>query len=340
MGLFSATLSCDALFLASLLQSLANGVVRHSMTSIDSLLDAAPAVRTVLAECADSLASKGVSDVTPMPHLLSLAEEPKLAKRWRLEACTRYLQTFESGASDHAVISVRESGGPGGGSFLLQPDKVEHRLTDQAFVTSIRTRMYLPVFSVAGLCQHRPKQPANAPACGCSRDVHGLHALHCNIGGHVIARHNRLRDYLSSVIQDSTGNPAPVEQNSDATADNRRPDMVFQNWRGETQWVDVAIVSPFARIQGDPRHTRPGSAVSVMEGIKRRKYSTLALVPAVSSHLGRSGQALISLFRSLSRDADPICRSGAVSVMWQDWSCMLQKWNCNILASSGNLIPP
>ena len=223
---------------------------------------------------------------------------------------------------------------------MLQPTKVQHRFTDQAFVTSVRLRMHLPVFSSTGLCQHRPKQPANAPACSCTRDVHGVHALHCNIGGHVIARHNRLRDQLSELIQDSTGNPAPVEQNSDATNDNRRPDMVFQNWRGETQWVDVAIVSPFARMQGDPRHTRPGSAISVMEGVKRRKYSTPALVPAVSSHLGRSGQALISLFRSLSRDADPICRSSAVSVMWQNWSCMLQKWNCNILASSVCLLPP
>ena len=77
-----------------------------------------------------------------------------------------------------------------------------------------------------------------------------------------------------------------------------------------------------------------------MEGVKRRKYATLALVPAVCSHFGRPGQDLIALFRSLGRDADIIDRAGIVSSLWQDWSVTLQKWNCNALASAGELIGP
>ena len=129
----------------------------------------------------------------------------------------------------YVCISLRESGGSGGGSFLLPSTKTEHWFMDQAFVTSVRARMFVPVFNAAGLCQHRPKQPANAPVCGCTRGTHGLHAFNCNVGGYVNARHNHLRDHLSAVIQEATGNPAPVEQNTDATDDNRRADLVFQN---------------------------------------------------------------------------------------------------------------
>jgi len=86
---------------------------------------------------------------------------------------------------------------------------------------------------------------------------------------------------LSPRIEDLTGYPAPTEHKTDAVDDARRPDLAFQTWRGETHWVDVAVVSPFARARGDPRHTRARTAVSVMEGVQRRKYADLALVPTL-----------------------------------------------------------
>ena len=77
-----------------------------------------------------------------------------------------------------------------------------------------------------------------------------------------------------------------------------------------------------------------------MEGVKRRKYASLALVPAVCSHFGRPGRDLVALFRSLARDTDALDRASVVSSLWKDWSCTLQKWNCNALATSGELIGP
>ena len=153
-------------------------------------------------------------------------------------------------------------------------------------------------------------------------------------------RHDRLVNLLSDIIEDATGLPAMTEQHSAVHDDDRHPDLVFQNWRGETQWVDVAVTSPYARIQGNPRHVRAGTAIAVMEGVERRKYQRLALIPAVCTQLGRAGQDLVTLFRSLSRDADPLARSEAVSSMWKQWSCMLHKWNCHILAKAGPLIGP
>ena len=115
--------------------------------------------------------------------------------------------------------------------------------------------------------------------------------------GHVCsARHNRHRDWLSQMIEDATGHPAPVEQNYDATDDNCWPDIVFQNWCGEAQWVDVAIVSPYARAQGNPQNARPGSAVSVMDCIKRRKYATWLLSPLSAVTLDGLARPLLHCF--------------------------------------------
>ena len=202
--------------------------------------------------------------------------------------------------------------------------------------------MHLPVCDIEGPCQHRLRHPSTSirGVCGSTRDTRGFPVFSCHAGGHLIARHDRLRALRSQRIEDLTGNPALVEQNTDVTDDNRRPNLCFQNWRGEARWVDVAVVSPFARAAGDPRHAQAGVTDSIMEGVKRRKYAALALVPAICFHFGRPGQDLISLFRSLGRDSDIIDLSSVVASLWQDWSCTLQKWNCNALASSGELIAP
>ena len=81
------------------------------------------------------------------------------------------------------------------------------------------------------------------------------------------ARHN-LRVLLSRRIEELTRHPAPTQQNTAITDGARRPDLAFQNWRGETRWVDVAAVSPFARACGDPKRLRAGAAASDMEGVK------------------------------------------------------------------------
>ena len=111
-----------------------------------------------------------------------------------------------------------------------------------------RLRMHLPVFDVEGPCQHRLRHPTTAArgVCGCTRDTHGLHVFSCHAGGYPLARHDRLCDLLSNRVEEVTGNPAPIEQNNSASDDNRRPDPTFQNWRGETRWIDVAIFSLFA----------------------------------------------------------------------------------------------
>jgi len=201
--------------------------------------------------------------------------------------------------------------------------------------------MHLRVFAAEGPCQHRLRHPTTAArgVCGCTCGTHGPHIFSCHAGGYLIARHNHLRDLRSRRIEDFTGYSTPTQQNTGVADDARRPDLAFQTLRGETRWVDVAVVSPFARGRGDPRHTRAGTSVGFMEGVKRRKHAALALVPAVCSQFGRPCRDLIALFRCMGRDADLVDRAGVVVSLWQDWSSTLQKWNCDALAPAAELTP-
>ena len=85
--------------------------------------------------------------------------------------------------------------------------------------------------------------------------------------------------------------------------------------------VDVMVVTPHAGSRGgDPRQVRAGVLIAHEEGVKRRKYAQLRLMPAVCAHLGRPGKSLTTLVRSLAKDADVKLRSTMISSIWQSWS--------------------
>ena len=144
---------------------------------------------------------------------------------------------------------------------------------------------------------------------------------------------------MADEIDDATGQPAHVEQQTEAYDDDRHPDVSYQTWRGDTSWLDVAILSPYARPAGQSRSTRAGAAIAAHESFKRRKYHALPLVPLVSAHLGRSGNDLITFVRALFRDHDAATRTQQIGRFWQSWASTLQQWNVKILSSAGRLCP-
>ena len=160
----------------------------------------------------------------------------------------------------------------------------------------------------------------------------------CQTGGGILARHNAGRDMLAAAIVEHSRLPAPTEQHVHVYSDDRHPDIQFIDWRGREVYVDVEIVSPHGR--SDVARTRPGAAIAAAEGVKRRKYAALNLIPAVASHLGCPGKGLVTLVKSICRQTDMVARSAAISAIWQDWSCTLQHWNAHVLSSAGPLMPP
>ena len=202
--------------------------------------------------------------------------------------------------------------------------------------------MHLPIFASEAHCQHLSRATLQHPArrCGCQCDRFGLHALHCQVGGDIVRRHNALRDLTAEeVIPNATGMPAMVEQHEESHGDDRRPDISYQDWRGATSWLDVAIVSPVVRQGGQARHTRAGAAIAAHESMKRRKYPALALTPLVCSHLGRAGAGLVTFIRGICRNSDEGARTMAIGQFWQSWASTLQQHNVKLLSSAGRLVP-
>ena len=216
------------------------------------------------------------------------------------------------------------------------PKKQSHFLTDQETVTAVRLRMCMDVFDGPhAACLHHNRQTV----CGAALDTMGAHALLCRLGGHVVKRHNKLRDTLADILKGVLDTSIHVEQHpAEVTEDERKPDICFLDHRGMRQWIDVAVVSPHPRsLPGQATMTRTGALCESMEATKRRKYDMLSIHPAVMEHLGHMGEGLRSVLQSVHRHADPMKRSRMLDMAYQTLAATLQRENVTLLAAAGTL---
>ena len=85
------------------------------------------------------------------------------------------------------------------------------------------------------------------------------------------------------------------------------------------------------------RH-KAGALIEIEEGVKRRKYRHLPLIPGVVSHLGRLGAGIQGLIKLANRQPIESERSAQINLNYQCIACALQKGNVNILAKAGTFI--
>jgi hypothetical protein len=231
-----------------------------------------------------------------------------------------------------------ESGGPGAGAWLNFPREPEHIFTDVEFKCAARLRMSLPIFqepcsghNVA--CDHKNRHRV----CGANLDTLGIHALCCKLGGHVVQRHNAIRDTIARVMRNATTSTVHIEQNAPDTPSHLlRPDIVFSDFRSRTKHLDVEVCTMHrCRVSGQHK---AGALIETEEGVKRRKYNHLHLIPCVLSHVGRVGRGLQSLLKLIYRQADEGQRSTCIAAAYQSISATLQKGNVQLLAKAGPLV--
>ena len=91
------------------------------------------------------------------------------------------------------------------------------------------------------------------------------------------------------------------------------------------------------RMQG--RH-KAGALIEIEEGVKRRKYRHLPLIPFVLSHLGRMGLGAQALIKLIHRDPSMPARSSAITATYQSIACTLQIGNVALLSNAGTLVKP
>ena len=217
-------------------------------------------------------------------------------------------------------------------------------MSDQEMKTSIRLRMNLGVFvkhmhqNLA--CTHKGGQRSNYRVCNEFLDVKGLHALLCKLGGHVVRRHNRIRDLLAKLIQEQIDATVHVEQHLPGMQpDESHPDIDYIDYRNLRQDLDTEIVTPHPRaLPGDAALHRAGSLIETGESTKRRKYHMVSLLPAVMSHLGRFGTGFQSILKSVNRQKKDGERSAAILEMYQSIGAELQRANVAMLEAAGSLV--
>ena len=105
------------------------------------------------------------------------------------------------------------------------------------FVTCLKYRLGIPLFSTAGLC----------PACGQQNDVMGDHALGCPKTSDRIARHNLLRDVLFDSAVSAALGPVREEKSLLPGRAARPGDIFLRHWSGgkDCAW-DVTVANSLA----------------------------------------------------------------------------------------------
>ena len=284
----------------------------------------------------------GASVASTLAEALSQANgEKKLVRKWRSEVITRIGNQMESGLTSEHVICCRESGGSGGGSWLHFPRKPCHHFTNQEFDTAVRLRMSLPVYHKGPTqtlrCKHKQRAQRGPRVCDEPLDVKGHHALLCKLGGYVDIRHNLGRDCLADLTSSRVQSTVHTEQHTPEMApDQRHPDFDFYDHEQRHVFVDIEVCTPHARSAGAPH--RAGTLIETAEGVKRRKYRHLILIPAVCSHLGRMGKGVQTLLRLICRDCDEKRRSSSIDDCYQTLGCAIQKANVALLGAAGTLL--
>ena len=343
-GFAAAQHSSHANFLGSWFRDLDGLAERMDMASPQSLLDRAPCIRAVLQDALGHISMLGGSIATGLDAALAQCkEDQKLARRLRSEVVTRIGNNIESGAPNEQVIGMRESGGSGGGAWLQFPKLPSHHFSNQEFRTSVRLRMCMDVHSKGPTqtlrCKHKSSIQRGSRICDAPLDCKGHHSLLCNLGGYVVRRHNGGRDCLADLIDTRVQSTVHIEQHTpEMAADQRHPDIDFHDHQQRHVYVDYEVCTPHAGPAGNAIPHRAGSLIETAEGVKRRKYRHLILVPAVCSHLGRFGTGVQTLFRMICRDADETQRSRSIDECYQTLGCDIQKANVALLGAAWTLL--
>ena len=248
-------------------------------------------------------------------------------------------------------VDVRSAGGQGG-AFLLPPSEKGHLMPDDHFAVAMRLRLRIPhpahlklrPAGQAQQCGHRYVQTRTQ--CSGVMDSRGLHGLVCEVGGGVVHRHDRVRDWLAALVRDLAGHTATTEQyvprwdrvvsvNGADSIERARLDVAFVNCHGQRVYLDVVVPTAGSTNPETVRSraARDGAAAARAEDGKRVRYPGPDLVPFAIEALGRPGRDAVAFLRSLA-PADPELRSVALGAAWQSLSVVLQTENAELLLSA------
>ena len=166
------------------------------------------------------------------------------------------------------------------------------------------------------------------------------------MGGGVVHRHNRIRDWLAELVKSLTGHTATTEQyvprwdrvvsvNGADTIERARLDVVFVNLHGQRVHLDVVVPTAGATNLelARSRAARDGAAAARAEEGERVRYPGPDLIPFAVEALGRPGRDAVRFVWSLA-PSDPEECSVVLGGVWQSLAVLLQVENAELLLSA------
>ena len=201
--------------------------------------------------------------------------------------------------------ALRGAAGPGSASFLACPDDDLCALEDLHWETATRQRLQLPRAELsqqelAGAAAAAPPcclRGASGAGCGGALDDRGYHALTCQLGGGVVARHGHLARRLGGLLARWRGERPLFEQRVPSwdrlrggRLEHAILDLEYQDDRGR-RWLDMTVRHPAAGTAAELRVAarRDGEAGRRGERDKHARYPGAQLTPFVLETGGRMG---------------------------------------------------
>ena len=246
---------------------------------------------------------------------------------------------------------LRGAAGRGSGAYLTYPEDELCTLEDAHWETSTRRRLQLPraelnqqqLATAGAACCLRG---ADGAGCAGALDERGYHALTCQLGGGVLARHGGLNRRVAGLLHRWRGERPLLEQRV-PTWDRRRPDgqleraildLEYQEDDG-ARWLDVSVRHPAAGTQAELHVAarRDGEASRRGEREKHARYPGARLTPFVLEAGGRLGAEarlwLLGQVRRLPEDQQPRELARAYKVLF----CGLQAATARQLRKAAGL---
>ena len=226
-------------------------------------------------------------------------------------------------------------------------------MPNEHFQVSVRDRLLLPLFPEGATCLHRA---GTGRVCGEALDRRGHHARKCCVGGALLARHNRLRDWSASAWTNAFTVPTSTEQHVPAwdlqvldedTGEVRVEKAILDvatsdPTTGAPLWFDITVTcahSDNAELLRS-RVKRDGRAASDAAANKRRRYAAAgaSLVPVAFEDGGRPSEDAVALIRRCGAAQEGDEGDGCSTArLWQQVSTILQLGNAEmVLTAKGN----
>ena len=238
--------------------------------------------------------------------------------------------------------NLRSASGPGAGAFLLPPSQADHIMCDAHIQVAMRMRLRAPPhLAEPSVCQH--KHADTRQPCLKLLDGRGFHARTCKVGGGVVRRHDRIRDWLGAwMLEDSARSilteeyvPRWDRRDEEGRLVRARLDACFSDAQGRQVYVDVAVTDSVTACLQDlrARARKNGVAAASLEDRKRLRYPGPDLRPFVVEAMGRLGASANALLKAYV-PADAEDRTSFLGAARQSLSVLVQTGNAELILSA------